>query len=160
MSVGTARVESYHNPIAKRDDWETPWPLFSRYHEIHAFTVDACALPHNAKCPRFYSPEQNGLTQDWSNERVWLNPPYGRAIAPWMQKAHEEASRNGALVVGLIPARTDSGWWHDFVMRADVEFLRGRVKFVGARYNAPFPCAVVVWRPFYLGRYIAPARVA
>jgi phage N-6-adenine-methyltransferase len=156
----SGRVEAYHHPVAKRDDWETPWPLFERYNAVHGFTLDACALPHNAKCARYYTPAVDGLVQDWANERVWLNPPYGRGIRDWMEKAYREASRNGALVVALVPARTDSGWWHDYVKPADVEFLRGRVKFVGAPYNAPFPCAVVVWRPMFKGRYIAPAEAA
>jgi len=149
----SARVERYHHPIAKRRDWETPWPLFLRYNAIYQFTIDACAIASNAKCPRYFTPEQNGLLQDWSDERVWLNPPYGREISAWVEKAYREASRNGATVVGLLPARTDSGWWHDFVKPADVEFLRGRVKFVGAEHNAPFPCAVVTWRRFFKGAY-------
>lgn len=147
----SARVERYHHPSTKRDDWETPYALFARYDRIHRFTVDAAALPHNAKCARFFTPEMDGLAQDWSDERVWLNPPYGRAIAPWMCKAYHESTRNGALVVALVPARTDSGWWHDFVKPADVEFLRGRVRFIGAVHNAPFPSAVVTWRPRFLG---------
>ena len=131
---------------SERHTWETPPELFARYHSQHSFTLDAAALPENTKCPRFFSPEDNGLAQDWGRETVWLNPPYGRAIIDWMRKAYQ-ASLSGATVVCLVPSRTDTKWWHDYAMRGDIEFLRGRVTFVGAPHPAPFPCAVVTFRP-------------
>lgn len=144
MSV---RVEKYHHPVAARRDWETPWPLFARYDVEFGFTLDAAASHTNAKCARYFTPEIDGLVQDWGREIVWLNPPYGREIRKWMAKAHDAATR-GATVVCLIPSRTDSGWWHDHVeMASERRFLRGRIKFVGAKYNAPFPCAIVIFRP-------------
>jgi phage N-6-adenine-methyltransferase len=142
----SAAVEKYHHPIAQRNDWETPPALFGRYDARFGFTLDVAALPHNAKCARFFTPDDDGLRQDWGREVCWLNPPYGKAIGQWMRKAWE-ASQRGATVVVLVPARTCSAWWHDYAMRGEIEFLRGRVKFVGAPYNAPFPCAVITFRP-------------
>lgn len=142
----SAPIQAYHHPVALRDDYETPEPLYLRYHEVHDFTLDAAANASNAKCVRYFTPEIDGLAQDWGRERVWLNPPYGKQIGAWMRKAAESAAR-GALVVALIPSRTDSGWWHDFVEPAEYEHLRGRIKFVGMEHNAPFPCSVVTFRP-------------
>jgi phage N-6-adenine-methyltransferase len=144
-SVGVP-VQAYHHPVAKRDDWETPPALFGDLDAEFRFTLDACALPHNAKCARYFTPSDDGLTREWGAETVWVNPPYGKQIAAWMRKAHDAAQR-GATVTLLVPARTDSAWWHDYAARGEIRFLRGRVKFVGAPYNAPFPCAVVVFRP-------------
>jgi phage N-6-adenine-methyltransferase len=107
--------------------------------------VDVCATPDKAKCERFYSPEIDGLAQEWRGT-CWMNPPYGRVIGQWVKKAFE-SSRDGATVVCLLPARTDTAWWHDYCQRGEVRFIRGRLKFVGATANAPFPSAVVVFRP-------------
>lgn len=140
-------VEKYHRPDVIRDTYETPPELFARYHREFAFTLDVCALPDTAKCARYFTPAEDGLAQDWSGDVCWMNPPYGRAIAAWMRKAWEEA-RRGATVVCLVPSRTDAGWWHDYAEKAaERRFLRGRVKFVGMKHNAPFPCAVVIFRP-------------
>ena len=140
-----APVEKYHHPIPTRRDWETPPALFAKLDAEFGFTLDACALPHNAKCAEHFTPDDDGLSREWRGV-VWVNPPYGREIPKWTRKA-VDASKGGALVVMLLPARTDSAWWHDDVMpNAEVRFLRGRVKFVGAPYNAPFPCCVAVFR--------------
>src|SRR5690606_31884780 len=90
--------------------------------------------------------EQDGLSQDWGTETCWMNPPYGREIGKWMQKAYE-SSLQGATVVCLVPSRTCSAWWHNYAMKGEVRFVRGRIKFVRAPYNAPFPCAVVIFDP-------------
>lgn len=131
---------------ARRDDWETPPDLFARLDAEFGFTLDAAATPKNAKCARYFTRDDDALRQDWGREVVWLNPPYGREIARWVRRAWV-AARYGATVVCLVPARTDAGWWHDDAMDGEVRFLRGRIRFVGAPYNAPFPSAVVVFRP-------------
>lgn len=125
--------------------WGTPASVFDPLHAEFGFTVDAAALPSNAKCARFFTPEQDGLAQDWAGERVFCNPPYGKGIAPWVAKL---ASRAAQVGVGLLPARTDTRWFHDHILNIadDIRFIKGRIKFVGASYNAPFPCMVVVWR--------------
>ncbi|HXU02151.1 MAG TPA: DNA N-6-adenine-methyltransferase [Polyangia bacterium] len=129
-----------------RHDWATPPDLFARLDREFGFTLDVCALPENTKCARFFTPDDDGLAQDWGAETCWMNPPYGSDIVRWMRKAFA-ASLAGATVVCLVPSRTDTGWWHDFAMRAhERRFLRGRVRFVGATSGAPFPSAVVVFR--------------
>ena len=125
--------------------WATPQDTFDALDAEFGFKTDVCALSENAKCGHFYSPEQDGLTQDWRGA-CWMNPPYGREIGKWMRKAYE-SSLSGATVVCLVPARTDTAWWHDYVMRGEVRFIRGRLKFGGSKNSAPFPSAVVVFRP-------------
>lgn len=131
--------------------WETPPDLFAAVDAEFSFTLDAAALPDTAKCARYFTPDDNALVQDWGHETVWLNPPYGRAIALFMAKA-VDAAKKGATVVCLVPARTDTGWWHDSVIGtgAEVRFLRGRVRFRQrgeTLHAAPFPSALVVLRP-------------
>lgn len=133
-------------PPSATDNWATPQDLFDRLNHEFGFTVDVAADSQNAKCSRFFSAAQDGLAQDWSGETVWCNPPYGRVIAEWMKKAYESAQQ-GATVVLLVPARTDTGWYHDYAMQGEVRFLRGRVKFGGSPNAAPFPSIVVVFRP-------------
>jgi len=125
--------------------WETPQDLFNKYDERYQFETDVCALPENAKCARFFSPEQDGLMQEWTGY-CWMNPPYGREIGKWMRKAYE-SSLKGATVVCLVPARTDTKWWHDYAMKGQIEFIKGRLKFGGHKNPAPFPNAVVVFKP-------------
>ena len=132
--------------MSERTDWATPPELFAELHAEFDFDVDVCATAANAKCARFYSPEENGLRQDWAPQTCWMNPPYGREIAAWVEKAHREA-RAGAIVVGLLPARTDTQWFHGHIYGyAEIRFLAGRVRFVGAEHSAPFPSMIVVWR--------------
>jgi len=129
---------------SENDVWATPQDFFDKYNAIYGFELDVCALPENAKCQRFFSPEQNGLLQEWCGV-CWMNPPYGREIKHWVRKAYE-ASINGASVVCLLPARTDTAWWHDYAIKGEVEFIRGRLKFGGSKNSAPFPSAIVVFR--------------
>lgn len=131
---------------SKSDLWETPLEFFKVLDAEFAFTTDVCALPENAKCTHYYTPEVDGLAQDWGGV-CWMNPPYGREIGRWVRKAHESAPA-GATVVCLLPARTDTGWWHHHVMQAhEFRLVRGRLKFGGSKNSAPFPSAVVVFRP-------------
>ena len=127
-------------------EWATPQDFFDKLNTIHHFTLDVCATAENAKCARFFTKEQDGLAQVWAPERCYLNPPYGRTIKMWMRKAYEESQR-GALVVCLVPSRTDTAWFQDFAMKGQIEFLRGRLKFGGHTNSAPFPSAVVVFNP-------------
>ena len=111
-----------------RDTWATPPDLFAKWHLRWNFTVDACALPSNTKLPRYWAPEQNGLAQDWTGERVWCNPPYGKGlIAPWVDKA---LRREAELVVMLLPSRTEMAWFHRLYEEAELEFLAHRINFV------------------------------
>lgn len=129
------------------DMWGTPQATFNELHAEFGFTVDVCAVPSNAKCAAYFSPEDNGLVQDWSGEVCWMNPPYGRGIGKWIEKAHAESMR-GALVVALLPARTDTRWFHEHIKGvAEIRFIRGRLYFNDADGRAPFPNMVVIWRP-------------
>lgn len=131
---------------SKTDLWATPQDFFDRLNAEFGFTLDVCALPENAKCERYFTPDEDGLRQQWQGA-CWMNPPYGRTIGQWVQKAYQSA-QDGATVVCLLPARTDTAWWHTWVLQADeVRFLRGRLKFGGSKNSAPFPSAVVVFRP-------------
>lgn len=129
---------------SETDEWPTPQDFFDGVNRrLGPFDLDVCATPENAKCAQFFTKEQDGLAQKWTG-KVWMNPPYGRAIGKWVQKAYE-SSLTGALVVCLIPARTDTAWWHDFVTKGNVRFIRGRLKFGGCKHSAPFPSALVIF---------------
>jgi phage N-6-adenine-methyltransferase len=133
-------------------EWATPQWLFDALDREFGFTLDPCATAESAKCSKFFTKEQDGLAQSWDYQTVFMNPPYGRVIGSWMRKAFESSQR-GALVVCLVPARTDTAWWHDYAMYGEVRLIKGRVKFGNAKHAAPFPSLIVVFRP---GR--APAR--
>jgi phage N-6-adenine-methyltransferase len=118
---------------------ETPQSLFNDLDREFHFTLDVCALPYNAKCAHYYTPDKDGLRQPWGGQVCWLNPPYGRAIGLWVAKAYQEAL-GGATVVALLPPRTDTAWWHQYIAKAaDVRFIKGRLKFSNATNSAPFP---------------------
>jgi len=129
---------------SETDLWETPQDFFDKYNAVHGFDLDVCALPENAKCKKYFTPEMDGLKQEWTGV-VWCNPPYGRQIKHWIKKAYE-SSLKGAKVVMLIPARTDTAYWHDYVMKGEIEFIRGRLKFGESKENAPFPSAIVIFK--------------
>lgn len=133
---------------SQSDDWATPQIVFDHLNALFGpFTLDPCATPDNAKCSRFYTPDDDGLAQDWGQETVFMNPPYGRAISHWIRKAYR-ASLHGATVVCLIPARTDTRYWHTCVMRArEIHLIKGRICFGEGQHPAPFPSVVVVFRP-------------
>jgi len=130
------------------DEWATPQSLFNTLNGIYGpLDLDVCATTENAKCQRFYERADNGLLQPWEG-RCWMNPPYGRKIGKWVQRAHDAAmSGEAEIVVCLLPSRTDTAWWHDYCMKGEVTFLRGRVRFEheGKNNCAPFPSAVVVF---------------
>ncbi len=127
------------------DLWATPQAFYDALHAEFGFETDVCALPDNAKCPRYFTPAQDGLQQAWTGI-CWMNPPYGRTIAQWVRKAYESAMGGGATIVCLLPARTDTAWWHDYCAKGEIRFIRGRLKFGGHKNSAPFPSAVVIFR--------------
>lgn len=129
---------------SKTDMWATPQDFFDKLNAEFHFDLDVCATPDNAKCAKYFTPEVDGLKQEWAG-RCWMNPPYGRKIGEWVKKAYQTAA-GGGVVVCLLPARTDTAWWHDYVIKArEVRFIRGRLKFGGSRNSAPFPSAVVIF---------------
>ena len=131
---------------SESDNWATPQDFFDRCNqEFGPFDLDVCATESNHKCQKFYSLKNDGLQQEWTG-RVWMNPPYGRTIKQWMKKAFESANTTAQIVVCLIPARTDTAWWHDYAANGQVRFIRGRLKFGGHKNSAPFPSALIIFR--------------
>ena len=128
---------------SKTPEWETPQDFFDKLNQEFNFELDVCATKQNAKCKKYFTSEQDGLKQQWTGT-CWMNPPYGRVLGLWMKKAYE-SSLEGALVVCLIPSRTDTRYWHDYAMKGEIRFIRGRLKF-GGQNSAPFPSAVVIFK--------------
>lgn len=132
---------------SETDLWATPQEFFDELDSEFSFTLDPCATPENAKCQKYYTEKENGLNQDWAGETVFCNPPYGRAIKDWVKKCYEESRKSHTTVVMLIPARTDTAYFHDYIYHKarEVRFIRGRLKFGNATNSAPFPSMVVVF---------------
>lgn len=129
---------------SKTPEWETPKELFDELDREFNFQLDVCATKENAKLRWFFTKEDDGLEQDWMNARCWMNPPYGREIGKWIKKASEI---QGGVVVALLPARTDTKWFHDYIYKkAEIRFIKGRVKF-GGKGPAPFPSMIVIFNP-------------
>lgn len=130
------------------NEWYTPKYIYDELNNEFGFTLDPCCTPESAKCEKFYTQETDGLAQDWTGERVFMNPPYGREIGKWVKKAVE----SDALVVMLIPARTDTRYFHDYIYhnpKCEIRFIKGRIKFetpTGVKDAAPFPSMIVVCR--------------
>ena len=136
--------ESVHF-MSKRSDWATPQDLFDKLDKEFNFDLDVCADVTNAKCKRYYSIEDDALSKTWKGY-CFMNPPYGREITKWVKKADHSAETGEATVVCLLPSRTDTKWWHEYIMRADtVWFVKGRLKFDGHKNSAPFPSVVAVF---------------
>ena len=141
-----------------RTCWETPPELFARLNWVFCFRLDVCALPGNAKCARFFTPEDDGLEQPWAPHVCWMNPPYGRGISAWLKKAWQESQR-GATVVALLPGDTSTRWWHDWVQgKASVFPLEGRVRFVGADGSPNFSSVIAIYWPAGFWRGSGPKR--
>lgn len=125
------------------DNWETPLDLFERLDQEFNFDLDVCANSLNKKCDKYYTLEENGLIQEWKGN-IWCNPPYGRNIGKWVKKAYE-SSLTGNLVVMLLPARTDTKWFHDYIYnKSEIRFIKGRLKFSNSKLSAPFPSMIVI----------------
>lgn len=130
---------------SKTDLWSTPQALFEELDKEFHFDLDVCATPENAKCNRFYTKEDDGLKQPWDGDAIWCNPPYGRQVGKWCAKA-EASWREGRTVVMLLFSRTDTKWFHNHILgKAEIRFLKGRIKFGGSPNNAPYPSMVVVF---------------
>lgn len=128
------------------NEWETPQELFDELNKEFHFTLDPASTHDNAKCEKHYTQVENGLAQDWSGETVFCNPPYGRELPLWIEKAARSAG-GGTTVVMLIPARTDTRAFHDFILhKAEIRFLKGRLKFSGSKQSAPFPSMIVIFK--------------
>jgi site-specific DNA-methyltransferase (adenine-specific) len=136
------------------DNWATPQSVFEPLNAEFAFTLDPCCHVHTAKCAKYFTAKDDGLRMSWHGEKVFMNPPYGKSISLWMKKAYEEAQA-GATVVCLVPARTDTKWWHEYSMKSnEIRFCKGRIRFIAANDNevlgeketATFPSAVVIFR--------------
>ena len=129
------------------DLWETPQEFFDDLNREFRFGLDVCATSENAKCKNYFTKKQDGLSQNWGGYgTIWCNPPYGREIGKWVQKAFNEA-QNGTTTVMLLPARTDTKWFHNFIYgQADIRFIKGRLKFGGQNNPAPFPSMVVIFK--------------
>lgn len=136
---------------SKKQDWETPLDLFIPLDNEFHFTLDVAANEKNKKCDKFISKEQDAMIITWGNEICWLNPPYGEknqySLSAWVKKARQEAD-NGSTVVMLIPARTNTNWFHDICLkRCEIRFIKGRPKFVGAIHGLPQPLCLVIMKP-------------
>ncbi len=156
MVVVDSKVSALPAPVAEprklavhfssqSNEWTTPRSVFDELDGEFHFTLDPCCTHENAKCKRHFTAAENGLAQNWKGQTVFTNPPYGREIGLWMRKAYHSALA-GATVVCLVPARTDTIWWHAYATKGEVRFLKGRLKFGNATASAPFPSAVVVFR--------------
>ena len=131
---------------SKTDLWSTPWNFFEKLNDEFHFTLDPCSTHENAKCYKHFTIEEDGLLQDWDNEVVFCNPPYGRQIKDWVKKAYEESQKDNTTVVMLIPARTDTIYFHEYIYhKAEIRFIKGRLKFGDAKNAAPFPSMVVIF---------------
>ena len=133
---------------SKSNDWATPQDFYNQLDAEFGFTLDPCASQASAKCSSFYTADDDGLSKNWEGQTVFMNPPYGRKIGNWIQKAYEEGEKSNTRVVALIPARTDTKYWHNYCMKAtEIRFVKGRLKFGqgNTKNSAPFPSAVVVF---------------
>jgi phage N-6-adenine-methyltransferase len=130
-------------------EWATPDSFFKHLSSLFNIQLDPCATQENAKALRYYTAQENGLAQSWklSSGAVFMNPPYGRGISAWVKKAYETA-KEGTQVICLLPARTDTKWWQQYCTQGLVHFIKGRLKFGGSKFNAPFPCAIVIFTNF------------
>ena len=130
---------------SKTSEWATPQDTFDELDREFHFTLDPCCTHENAKCDRHFTKEDDGLNQNWLNDTVFMNPPYGREISKWMRKSYLSRSSTTTIVC-LVPARTDTAWWHDYAMKGEIRFIRGRLKFGNAKNRAPFPSAIVIFK--------------
>ena len=144
-----ARVRNDGRWHSRGSDWATPKDLFDKLDAEFHFTLDVCASDWNTKCKKYFTEKDDGLKQDWGREIVFMNPPYGKVLKNWMEKAYKSALR-GAMVVCLVPASTDTSWWHDYVMKGEIRYLRGRPRFLtkeGQWQQTFSPSVIVIFNP-------------
>lgn len=132
---------------SQTNEWATPQAFFDELNKEFHFTLDPCATEGNHKCPLYYTKEQDGLSQDWGGQKVFCNPPYGREISAWVRKCYQESMKPNTTCVMLIPARTDTSYFHDYIYHnaKEIRFVRGRLHFNESPQGAPFPSMVVVF---------------
>ena len=133
--------------MSKKMDWETPNKLFDKLNHEFSFDIDVCATEENKKCNKYFSVDDDGLSKQWSGI-CWMNPPYGREIKQWVRNAYQETivQENADKVVCLVPVRSDTKWWHEFIMNAkEIRFLNKRLSFEGSNNKAPFAACIVVF---------------
>ena len=128
------------------DEWATPEHIFNELNNEFSFTLDAAASETNHKCSRYFTIKDNGLLQDWGGQNVFLNPPYSE-VEKWVKKAFEESRKENTLIVMLIPSRTDTRYFHNYIYkRSEIRFIKGRLRFNESKNSAPFPSMVVIFR--------------
>jgi len=132
---------------SKSNSWETPQDFFDKLNDEFQFTLDPCASHENHKCSKYYTIEDDGLSKDWSEETVFVNPPYGREISKWVKKCYEESLKLNIIVVMLLPARTDTKYQHDYIFKyaKAICFIKGRLKFGNQNNSAPFPSQIIIF---------------
>ena len=132
---------------SRTDEWATPISLFAELDKEFHFDLDPCSTHENAKCKDHYTIDDDGLAKNWGGRRVFCNPPYGRAIPAWVRKCYEESRKPDTLVVMLIPARTDTSYFHDYIYNRarEIRFIRGRLHFNESKNAAPFPSMIIVF---------------
>lgn len=132
---------------SKTDEWATPQYLFDQLDAEFHFDLDPAATDENHKCERYFTKADDGLKKSWGGQRVFCNPPYGRQIGKWVEKGYREAQKPNTTVVMLLPARTGNGWFHDNILgKAEIRYIRGRLRFGGVNQNAPFDSMIVIWK--------------
>lgn len=129
---------------SKSTEWETPDDFYKAIDSVCRFDLDVCATADNAKCGAYIPPESDALSRSWEGS-CWMNPPYGKQVSKWVEKAFNEGRRRGTKVVCLLPSRTDTRWWHDFAAKGRRIYIKGRLKFGGMKNSAPFPSVLVVF---------------
>lgn len=136
---------------SNNQEYATPWDLFNKLNDEFNFTLDVCANKINHKCEKYYTEEQNSLLMEWHGV-CWMNPPY-KDMKKWVIKAYNESRKNDTTVVCLIPARTNTNWWHEYCMKGEIRFIKGRPKFEGCIHGLPQPLAIVIFNKDILGNY-------
>lgn len=132
---------------SEKQDWETPKDFYEKLDKEFGFTLDPAATKENHKCKKYFTQEENGLVKSWKGETVFCNPPYGRSMGAWIEKGYLESRDKDTVVVMLLPVRTDTRWFHSWVYgKAEIRFIKGRLRFGGSKNSAPFPSMVVVYR--------------
>jgi len=140
MAIQKAMISSNTN------EWETPVAFFNKLNKEFGFTLDPCSTNENAKCKKHFTIKDNGLLQNWNNDIIFMNPPYGGQTGRWIQKAYNE-SLKGAVVVCLIVSATDRSYWHEFIFpfASEIRWIRGRLRFKGGETTAPFANAIIIF---------------
>jgi phage N-6-adenine-methyltransferase len=153
--MDSTEPRSYH-PRPKRIDWQTPRWLWDALDKEFSFSIDAAASPENTMMGRFWTEADDALSQSWSGERVWINPPFTFAILrQFVRKAWHESRKLNTIAVVLVPLKTDQDWWHEYAIRTEIRFIRGRITFDGAAGQYPGPLALLVFGTAYLPRMVS-----